>query len=106
MPASTGVPLSAPALDNFKPLGREPLKIDQVYGACPPAAARLSEYAAPVVASGSGEAVAMVSCGSCVTAKALLAITKLALRGAPPLAATVTAIVAGPTSASYWVERR
>ena len=58
MPASTGVPVSAPALENVKPLGREPLAIDQVYGARPPEAAKLSEYAAPVVASVSGEAVA------------------------------------------------
>src|SRR5580658_5966738 len=94
MPAAAGVPLSAPALDNVKPLGRDPLAIDQVYGACPPEAARLSEYAVSVAASGSGDAVVMVSGVSCVIVNPLLAMAKLALRGPPALAATV--IVAGP----------
>ena len=43
-PALVGVPLMAPdAESSLKPAGREPVVIDQLYGAAPPVAPKLSE---------------------------------------------------------------
>ena len=47
-PAVVGVPLKAPLELKLKPGGRVPLATVQVYGAVPPDAVNVSEYAVPV----------------------------------------------------------
>jgi hypothetical protein len=48
-----GVPLIAPVIDNASPAGKVPLVNDHLYGADPPVAARVAEYAIPTVPPGS-----------------------------------------------------
>jgi hypothetical protein len=46
---TVGVPLKAPLEEfNTNPVGRDPVATDQEYGAVPPVAAKLAEYALPV----------------------------------------------------------
>jgi len=47
VPADVGDPLIAPPDDNPKPAGSVPTVMDQVYGAVPPVAPRVWEYAVP-----------------------------------------------------------
>jgi len=60
---AAGVPLITPAGDNDKPCGSVPIPetIAQVYGAVPPVALRVWEYATFKVAGGSGALVVMVT---------------------------------------------
>jgi hypothetical protein len=53
-PAWVGVPLSRP-VEEFRvtPVGKDPVAIDQVYGAVPPAAVKAAEYATPTCPFGS-----------------------------------------------------
>jgi hypothetical protein len=46
------VPLITPALDNVNPLGSDPVTNAHVYGVVPPLAARVAEYATPVIPPG------------------------------------------------------
>src|SRR5260370_37016369 len=51
-PRAVGAPEICPVVDRFKPGGRVPESSDQLYGALPPAAARLWLYAADCVPFG------------------------------------------------------
>jgi hypothetical protein len=53
LPAAVGVPVIAP-LDGlkFRPLGREPALISQLYGVVPPDAVRVCEHATPTESLG------------------------------------------------------
>ena len=46
---------------SVRPLGKAPLLTDQLYGSVPPVAANTSEYVAPAVPLGSGDALTMLS---------------------------------------------
>jgi len=56
-PAVVGVPESVPPALRFKPFGRTPEEMLQLYGATPPVAVRVEEYEVPVVPFGSEEVV-------------------------------------------------
>jgi uncharacterized membrane protein len=47
LPAAVGVPLICPALLSVNPTGNAPEDIDQLYGAVPPLAESVAEYAVP-----------------------------------------------------------
>ena len=49
VPAIVGVPLKTPAVDRVNPAGKGPVVTLQLYGAVPPAAARVWELAVPTV---------------------------------------------------------
>src|SRR5262245_11166559 len=56
-PSAVGVPLSIPPDETVSPCGNEPEDSDQVYGAIPPVAVKVCEYAAPTLAVGSVDTV-------------------------------------------------
>ena len=53
LPNAVGVPLSNPLLDKLRPGGNEPDTTEKAYGAIPPVAVGVCEYATPSVALGS-----------------------------------------------------
>jgi hypothetical protein len=58
-PALVGVPLITPELDSVRPAGKAPDVIVQLYGAVPPAANKVSEYAVPAMPVERGDVVLM-----------------------------------------------
>src|SRR5437016_11945561 len=52
VPGLVAVPLITPAPERFSPAGKDPVRIDHVYGAVPPVAANVWEYDAPGPATG------------------------------------------------------
>ena len=62
-----GVPLRTPPDDNVRPAGGAPAVTDHAYGCVPPVAARVWEYAVPIVPFGRGDEVVIErGCGSIV----------------------------------------
>jgi hypothetical protein len=78
LPGSVGVPLSTPAALRFRP-GSDPDESDHVYGAVPPIAENVWEYAVPAVPAGSGDPVIIVSLGASTVNVRLLDALVLAL---------------------------
>jgi hypothetical protein len=75
VPVVVGVPLNTPALDKLSPAGTAPVVTDHVYGAVPPVAASVCEYAVPTVPLGSGELVVIDKlAGLIVSANAFVAV--------------------------------
>src|SRR5258708_1568249 len=60
-PIAVGVPAMAPDEDSVKPAGSDPEVTIHVSGATAPAAARVCEYATPMVPGGRGETVVTTS---------------------------------------------
>ena len=54
-----GVPVIEPEVERLSPAGKDPNTIAHVYGATPPWAVSVCEYAMPTLPSGSGEVVVM-----------------------------------------------
>ncbi len=78
-PATEGVPLITPVLAfKVRPVGSDPLAIDQVYGVMPPAARNVALYALPAVALGSDVVVMTRGTGATVSVNARLAVAGVA----------------------------
>lgn len=72
-PAAVGVPLNTPADVRVNPDGREPVVTANEYGACPPAAVIVVEYAMPMLAAGK-LVVVIVRVGNTTTVYCLVVV--------------------------------
>jgi len=91
-PAEVGVPEMLPEELSARPLGREPLPSDQLYGVVPPAAVSVALKAADTVAPGSCVVVI------CRVGEAALTVRVAALLVTLPLALLTTTVKREPLS--------
>jgi len=89
LPAMVGDPPRTPVGDSAKPGGNAAAIADQVYGANPPEAVKVSEYGAPTVPVGRGDGVTIESGTLIVRVRDCVAVLE-------PLSVTLTVKVDGP----------